>query len=313
MSELEQQSMNAEVTEGSSLRTSLMQALVMLPLAATLLGAGLGTSASAEGRPSPPGPSADLAAIEACVSRNLPDAAGVIDFHVEAVDRSDVITTSRAEIRWRKDDASLSQVVLRVSEPAETAGTALLIVDRASDQPEFYLSLPDLPKVKRVRSKRLRGPVLGTDFSFEDLERLQDPVDATAVELVGVSDVSGRPSWLLETLDDGSKGSEYARVLTHVDQEFCLPIQINLYGEDDRLRKQLRAPVSEIRLVGDAMLPYVFVMEDLRRDTQTTIRIQDFQASSDLPAAEFTKSALKSDGLSGGSENEGEPPAAMSH
>ena len=246
------------------------------------------------------------------MSRNLPDAAGVIDFHVEAADRSDVITTSRAEIRWRKDDASLSQVVLRVSEPAETAGTALLIVDRASDQPEFYLSLPDLPKVKRVRSKRLRGPVLGTDFSFEDLERLQDPVDATAVELVGVSDVSGRPSWLLETLDDGSKGSEYARVLTHVDQEFCLPIQINLYDEDDRLRKQLSAPVSEIRPVGDTMLPYVFVMEDLRRDTQTTIRIQDFQASSDLPAAEFTKSALKSEGLSGGSEDEGETPAAMS-
>jgi hypothetical protein len=51
----------------------------------------------------------------------------------------------------------------------------------------------------------------------------------------------------------------------------------------------------------------------LRRDTQTTIRIQDFQASSDLPAAEFTKSALKSDGLSGGSGNEGETPAAMSH
>ena len=91
-----------------------------------------------------------------------------------------------------------------------------------------------------------------------------------------------------------------------------MPIQINLYGEDDRLRKQLRAPVSEVRLVGDAMLPYLFVMEDLRRDTQTTIRIQDFQASSDLPAADFTKSALKFDGLSGGSENEGETPAAIS-
>ena len=59
--------------------------------------------------------------------------------------------------------------------------------------------------------------------------------------------------------------------------------------------------------------PYVFVMEDLRRDTQTTIRIQDFEASSDLPAAEFTKSALKSDGLLRGPENDSETPAAISH
>ena len=136
-------------------------------------------------------------------------------------------------------------------------------------------------------------------------------MDATALELIGVSDVAGRPSWLLETREDGIKGSEYARVLTHIDQEFCLPIQIDLYGEEDRLRKQLRAPVSEIRPVGDAMLPYVFVMEDLRRDSQTTIRIEAFEASPDLPAAEFTKSALKSDGHLRGAMNDGDTPAAM--
>jgi hypothetical protein len=35
------------------------------------------------------------------------------------------------------------------------------------------------------------------------------------------------------------------------------------------------------------------VMEDLRRETHTVIRIERFDSSDDLPAAHFTKSALQ--------------------
>jgi len=248
--------------------------------------------------PGPLGPQATLAEIEACVSRNLPNAAGVIDFSLEAVDRTGAVTASRAEIRWRKDDAALAQVVLRVSEPAKTAGTALLIVDHASDQPEFFVRLPEIPKAKRIRSKRLRGPVLGTDFSYEDLGRLRDPLardafDRPQLELVGLSEVEGRAAWLLETRTDEDDGSEYTRVLTYVELESCLPVQIDLYEEDDRLRKRLRAPYEEIRKVGEANLPHVFVMQELRRETHTVIRIERFDSSDDLPAAQFTKRALE--------------------
>lgn len=241
-----------------------------------------------------PGPSASLGEIEACVSRNLPDSAGTIDFSVEAFDRMGDATQSRAEIRWRKDDEALSQIILRVSAPAKTAGTALLIVDRASEDPEFFLRLPEIEKVRRVRSKRLRGPVLGTDFSYEDLDRLRDPIDLAALELVGVSSVGPRATWLLETLPGAETGSEYARVLTHVDQDTCLPIQIDLYGEEDRLRKQLSAPIEDVRrAAGGAKMPHVFVMQDLRRKTHTIIRIEHFEPSPDLPAADFTRQALE--------------------
>ena len=68
------------------------------------------------------GASATLAEIEACVSRNLPDAAGVIEFSVEAVDRSGTTTASRAEIRWTKDEDELARIILRVSETGENGG-----------------------------------------------------------------------------------------------------------------------------------------------------------------------------------------------
>lgn len=264
-----------------------------------LLSLAAATAAAESARP---GADASLAEIERCVTDNLPNTAGVIDFRVEAVDRSGVATASRAEMRWRQDASSLMQLVLRVSEPAETAGTALLIVDREADQPEFFVRLPEIEKVRRVRSKRLRGPVLGTDFSYEDLKRLRDPLDRANIEVVGLAAVEARPAWLLEAIPKPEDRSEYARVLTYVDQALCMPLKIDLYGHDEKLRKSLNAPIAEIREVDGTELPHVFVMEDHRRETHTVVRIQGYEGSADLPAAQFTKRAL-----------EGAHPAATAH
>lgn len=261
-------------------------------LCCVILAGTLGAPASAEA-PEQLGASATLAEIEACVSRNLPDAAGVIEFSVEAIDRTGAVTLSRAEIRWTKDEDELARVLLRVSEPAKTAGTALLIIDRKSDQPEFFLRLPEIARVKRVRSKRLRGPVFGTDFSFEDLQRLREPLDRADLELIGIGEVDGQSAWLIEALPGREDGSEYTRVLTYIDQKNCVPIQVDLFEHGDRLRKRLRAAVDEIRSVGTANLPHVFTMDDLRRDTRTVIRIERFESSPHLPVEQFTRRALQ--------------------
>lgn len=247
-----------------------------------------------------PGASATLAEIEACARRSLPDAAGVIAFRVDAIDRTGSVTTSRAEMRWRAHEQERARVLLRVSEPAKTAGTALLIVDRAAGQPEFFVRLPDQGRVRRIRSRRLRGPVLGTDFSYEDLERFRDPLERTDLELVGIDEIEGRSAWLLEAIPGKEDGSEYTRVLTWVEQESCLPVRIDLFGAGDRLRKRLDAPLDSFRPVGQSLLPHAFVMQDVRRETRTEVRVERIDIASDLPSEQFTKRALQDS-----------PPAAL--
>jgi hypothetical protein len=241
-----------------------------------------------------------LAEIEECASQNLPSAAGVIDFSVDAVDRTGTVTASRAELRWRKPEDESTQILLVVSEPAKTAGTALLIIDRKKDQPEFFVRLPEMKKVKQVRSRRLRGPVLGTDFSYEDLKRLREPLDETQLDLIGTTQIEGRATWILEAIPGEDDDSEYSRVLTYVDHETCLPLRIDLFesGADDadRLRKRLDAPASEIRAAGadgKVKLPHEYVMQDMKRETRTVVRIEGFTSSPDLPAEQFTKVGLQ--------------------
>lgn len=241
----------------------------------------------------PPGAEATLAAIEACASENLPETTGVIGFRVEAVDRTGEVTTSRAELRWRKPPGEPTRVLLEVSEPAKTAGTALLIIDRQADQPEFFVRLPEMEKVRRIRSRRLRGPVLGTDFSYEDLERLREPLDRTLLELIGVEMIEGAATWVLETIPGEDDGSQYSRVLTYVDQETCLPARIDLFESGDRLRKRLDAPRAGFRNAGAGKIPHEFVMHDLRRKTRTAVEIERFDANADLPEERFTKAALQ--------------------
>ena len=287
-------------------------------LAIVVASAGLGTFARADAADVPEAmlpvsasaspassakPSVTLAEIEACASDNLPSSGGVIGFSVDAVDRTGAITASRAELRWRKPENQPTQILLVVSEPAKTAGTALLIIDRQEEKPEFFVRLPEMKKVKQVRSRRLRGPVLGTDFSYEDLKRLREPLDQTRLELIGSEDIEGRSTWILETIPGEDDRSEYSRVLTYVDHASCLPIRIDLFETGvegaDRLRKRLAAPVDEIRKVrgeGGAgpLLPHEFVMHDLRRETQTVVRVERFEVNPDLPAAQFTRAGLQS-------------------
>lgn len=283
--------MQSEPRRDEGVRRSSSRRTRPCTFVATVLLLAAGPVAATE--PEQLGANASLAEIEACVSRNLPEASGRIEFSVEAIDRSGSVTASRAEIRWRKDDDELARIILQVSEPAKTAGTALLIIDQKSDQPEFFLRLPEIQKVKQVRSRRLRGPVLGTDFSFEDLQRLRDPLDRPDLELVGIAEVDGHAAWLLEAIPSERDDSEYTRVLTYIDQADCVPIQIDLFEKDDELRKRLRAPKEDVRLVGTAHLPYVFVMEDLRRETRTVVRIEQFESKPDLPLEQFTRRALE--------------------
>lgn len=291
------------------LRHAARRATVLGLLCAVTTAASTARAADATGPASGDAPAAaqaTLAEIESCASENLPSSSGVIGFSVDAVDRNGAVTSSRAELRYRKPDERGTEVLLVVSEPAKTAGTALLIIDRKQDKPEFFVRLPEMKKVKRVRSRRLRGPVLGTDFSYEDLKRLREPINPTDLEVVGSDEIDGRATWLLETVPGAADGSEYARVLTHVDQQSCLPLRIDLFqgGRDgsDRLRKRLAASSEAIRPVsgqGTTSLPHEYVMQDFQRETRTIVRIEHIDTDADLSPEQFTRAGLQGSPLSG--------------
>ena len=229
--------------------------------------------------------------IEACVARNLPDRSGTLNFAVRAWDRSGAPVDSRAELLWLRHPDGLSSVLLRLSEPEDTKGTSVLVVQNLERDPDLYLYLPELSKVKRVRKRRLRGPLFGTDFSYEDFERVQGIAQKTKVERLEDRRLGDRPVWALE-VNPNSKDSAYERIVTLVDQTYCLPLQMDFYAAGDRLRKVLTSDPAMVRKEGDHYVPYSFVMRDVRDETRTVVTIERARIDPGLDEEIFTASAL---------------------
>ncbi len=225
------------------------------------------------------------------MARNLPERSGVLRFAVTAWERDGGHVESRAELLWLRDPAGLSRVLLRLSEPEDTKGTSVLVVQNEVRDPDLYVYLPELSKVKRVRKRQLRGPLFGTDFSYEDFERVQGLARKTTVDRLADRRVSGRSVWTLE-IQPNSKDSDYERIVTLVDKEFCLPLRMEFYANHDRLRKVLTSDPASIRQEGDHYVPYSFVMRDLRDKTMTMVRIEHVGIDPGLAAETFTASAL---------------------
>ena len=229
--------------------------------------------------------------IEACVARNLPERSGTLRFAVRAWERDGGHVDSRAELLWLRDPAGLSRVLLRLSEPEDTKGTSVLVLQNALRDPDLYVYLPELSKVKRVRKRQLRGPLFGTDFSYEDFERVQGLARKTTVVRLADQHVGERSVYALEIRPE-RRDSDYERIVTLVDKEFCLPLRMEFYADGGQLRKELTSDPTSIRREGDHYIPYSFVMRDLRDETMTMIRIEHVGIDPGLVAETFTSNAL---------------------
>jgi outer membrane lipoprotein-sorting protein len=214
-------------------------------------------------------------------------------FSVRAWDRSGDAANSRAELLWLRNPDGLSSVLLRLSEPADTRGTSVLVIQHLERDPDLYVYLPELSKVKRVRKRRLRGPLFGTDFSYEDFERVQGLAQKTRVERLADRQLAERRVWTLE-VHPNPKDSDYERIITLVDQEYCLPLRMEFYGAGDKLRKVLTSDPARVRKEGDHYVPYAFEMNDVRDETRTVVTIDHVGIDPQLDAEIFTASALLS-------------------
>ena len=240
--------------------------------------------------------------LEHCVSRNLPNHSAVLEFRIQAKDREGGVQETAATLLWRRGEGGESRALLRIQAPAEMRGTAVLMILREDHDPKVYVYLPEVEKVRRIRKGRLKGDLLGTDFSYEDFERLQGGSKRTQLRVREVPEwVDGRETWVLEALPDPHERSAYESVLTYVDSQTCLPIQMDFQGKRGRLRKRLTTDVATIRREGDRYVPASYRMEDLRDGTETQVIVRRLDVAPDLAAGQLSRDALREAGAIGAS------------
>ena len=231
--------------------------------------------------------------INECVRDNMPDKSSTQSIVLRSVNRVGDVAESSASILWQQDDAGLSNVLLRFSKPLDMRDAGVLMLEKSGRSPDTFLYLPSTKMVRRVSSRAASSSLFGTDFSYEDFQRLVGMAADSAKERGEDTEVSGRPAYVVNATPAPDSGSAYERVVSFIDKDTCVPLQIDSYEEGGELRKRLSTDASTLSREGASWVPRRQKMEDLRDETHTEVVIEEIEIDAKIHRKMFSTRELE--------------------
>lgn len=234
--------------------------------------------------------------VRECADRALPMATARQLQRVEVVGKNGFVRESLREMFWRRSEGNDSRVLVRVLEPLDDRGVAVLINDDAERNVVSYMSYsPKLKRTRRVTGKSFFGSILGTDFTYEDFSFFYRVDEGEEVRRVDDAVLDDEPAYVLETLKPGDT-STYSKVRFFVDKDVCLPVRTEFLAPNGSLRKELVVDREEIREVDGHWVPFRTTMADLKLGTKTVFIAQEVDIDPDLDPGMFEERELRRGG-----------------
>ena len=230
------------------------------------------------------------AAIEACMKENLPKTTSIQSIELRARDRSHYESVLQADVFLKRIDDENSRLMMYFREPVDIRTARFLIVQKQPAN-DMYIYMPSLLKVRRITSKRISSSIMGTDFSYEDFERLHGVLSDLQVRQLPDEVLNGRPVHVLESRPD--KDSGYTRITSYIDKESCIALKTDFYERSDVLRKQMTVDPEHLQKLEGIWYPDELLMKDFRDKTETRLKITNLTLNADLPDDLFDETKLK--------------------
>jgi len=238
----------------------------------------------------PAAPLDSIEEIQTCVEANLPAETSFQSVEIESEDRVGARRKLQARIYWKRFEEH-PRVMIVVDEPAEVRDAAYLAIDGEGEE-TIYMFLPALKITRRVSATTAADSLWETDFSYEDMKYLQGVALHGEHKRLPDADVSGRRAYVVATVPAASAQSAYQRVVSMVDQETCVPLQIDFYEQGEQPRKVLAATVESLEADGARWSAREYAMRDLKNETRTWLRITASELDSKIPDRLFNPNRL---------------------
>lgn len=254
-----------------------MMRRVIVPLFLLLLSSHAGAAAIPE-------------VVRACVEKNLPETTSVQAIELRARDRSGYEQVLQANVYWKRYPEERNRLLMHFSEPVDIRGARFLVIGN-EPQNDMYIYMPGLFKVRKITSKHISSSILGTDFSYEDYERMHSMLTDLKAEQFPDDVLDGRPVYVINSYPDDTSG--YEKIASYIDIETCVTLKTELFERNHQLRKTLEINPGDIQAVGNIRVPKQLVMRDLRDKTETRMLIHDIRTGVELDDGLFDPEQLK--------------------
>jgi len=225
--------------------------------------------------------------IKACMERTVPDKAMTQHVTLRLFNGPDLINTTGADLFWKRDDEGRSRALIRVTEPRDRAGIAVLAIERGEGDPDLSVYLPETRKARRVSGNTIDASMFGTDFSYEDFAHFQGMATDSNTSRLADQDMQGHPTYVLETVP-ASDGSKYSKILSYIDREQCTLAKIEFFAKNGSILKELVVPREDVREVSSRWVPHRVILNDVKRDSRTELTVDKIAIDPELSENMFS-------------------------
>lgn len=233
-----------------------------------------------------------------CVAANAPQTSLVMRIGLGVEHRGREVSATRFQLLWLRVRTGEQRALMRFQTPADLAGASLLMVLRDGRSPLVDLLLPELGQPQRITSREQLDGFLGrAGLGSEEVGILLDPLAITSGTLLDdAASVEGRPAWQIEQRSPEGEPGRYARTVSYIDRETCVPLRVEFHDRSDRLRKRLRVPRAQVSRVSYSWQPRQLIFEEASGESRSVLNVEEVELDRPLAARMLTRRALTAPG-----------------
>ncbi len=231
--------------------------------------------------------------IVACVAGNIPQGDVLRSITLTTRDRVGVESVTRADVFGRHSGSGSRRTLIRIKEPAELEGAAVLILEDPTST-DLWIHAPDLGRRRLVTGTDQAQSLFGTGLSYEDLRQLLGFVRTESERLERLADdwFGDRATYVLESTPEPGT-SAYQRIVTSVDKKTCVPLEAKLYEKRGAApRKVATTDPDQIFRVRSTWIAHTITLFDHRDQKRTVLHIESIMPGLTLPDLAFSPSSL---------------------
>ena len=235
---------------------------------------------------------AEDADLSACAARALPERTMRQVQTVRVVSEAGWERESLRSVAWQRFDDGTIKVLFEVLRPKTEAGLKLLVSARPNEDPVIHVYTPDLGRARRVVGSGASNSVLGTDFTFEDAQHLQQFLTQAGTRRIADAELDGYSMMVAETVT-APDASAYSLIRTYIDKTSCLPFKTEFLGPNGALDKTLLIERDAVRQIEGHFIPLRMIMYNHKQKQRTELTATEVAVNLDLPAAMFSLAEIE--------------------
>jgi hypothetical protein len=228
-----------------------------------------------------------------CAIRNLPPSAHGVAKLVTTTDGAE--RTLEVDYWSRTDDPGGRKIVIAQRGAPDDVTSAYLFSDGDAIGEVWAFTRAD-GKARRIKATGPEARLFATSMSLEDFARFARVVFPGQVRRLNDAQIDGRKAYVIETKPAPDAGSEYSRILTSIDREWCMILRRESFDatfEDGaRARKTYSVEPADVRIDGKFANAKRARQIDASDGSSTRMEVLELELPAKVDESFFTPDAL---------------------